>query len=1259
MRSISNLKRRPRIHITSVIVAALFVITGIQEGYAEGQASVSSTAGRPNAVFVGVPNDPCAALLGNMPPFYRNLTLQFGPVDLDTRKLFLLKCNEKKDELIGTIQGSIDDLKRQAQQTVQTAVDKARDDLVGGFWKFVSEKMLEQLPPDERAKYAPGSPEVLANAHRWLNEAPEEEFNTYVAAYFSQGGQADFIYEAYRAYIDLTNGESRTMIDEFRGVLDRARARLDQVLNANRQVDAAAPDTPTGDILENVGLSGRWVDNFKSYEGRIRDFDKTWKVSEALTIMQGAFETDVPHKKVRAFFELMNTMSSLASDSKIPLVSVVGDIIGSYAQIANQTLDAVLALGEAIKKRHGYCLGLGVATDDPRSDYFANQDILACPLALGTWPFQHIYEAQEKDSGKLFFWNGKSFTPAENGSGKAGVRAAIRLIEGAGDLGYAVTKDSKDHVALVGEVYNTAHTGGVPGLFEEAHRIVSSLRTMTNRFADFAAASAACSSEQVLESLQTRTGVSIENFKSELEDHGSDRLIMTIAASFVALEGRLGGGSRGNAFQTYFEAEEKLAGTSLLLLDGKVIDQNRNPIPGAYLGIKISSGEEPRGCEAWQTNRDGSFTAFAIGDTPGLAIRVTAETGDTRSREETFDLAYFRRVGRDFTSINGAIFARAPGEIILQIEGPEIAQPNEPNPQPGPGTGENGGQEPEPGSQLAELCAIHEARLSEALDLLAAGQTASGRMILFELINSPCGTVAARVAEAENGIQTTIAETVAAARNAAVQCNPQVISTAAQSLDSSAYPEVTAVQAELSDLAGRVTTAINVFDSARTAYHAGDLGQARSRLEQAQQLFSQFGGTPDCANYLSRVATGFERLATLEQALGNADTAIANCDVRLITAYQSRFEELAGKHVSIAAKASVLKSTAVNISSVSQLIESATLDQNDGRMQQAADKASRTLTILDGALNASNCTDLRAQLNTLLAQQVAQNDASQANCETLTGRLEQAASHATEGAFDTALAILSGADPLMTDPAMIKGCDAMPERFASLTQRVTGMVGLLASAEDAIEVCDVARFDALSTQLAASSNNRLIEAASRIESARESCREEDEPSQQTTETQPVPDTDVSEGMDGSWSGNGTLPLTAAGERIVIAFQINFIVSGSKSDGNVIFYNEGEAIGTFPISGKAQAQRVFHEDKWVFEGLEIPNSFAGRISGEGAMTGEGYLTLPEIGCMVEGIAEAVAGAAAGALGAFTEDEEDGGDAPCPFTRYQLNWDAQQQ
>ncbi|MBZ0218378.1 MAG: hypothetical protein K8F25_17610, partial [Fimbriimonadaceae bacterium] len=1014
--------------IMAVALVLLIVSLPLVDGTgvrAQGLASVSESAGRPNAIFVDVPKDPCSALLNRMPPFYRNLTLQFGPVDLDTRKLFLLKCNEKKDELIATITGPIEEIRNQAQATVQTAVDVARNDLIGGFWKYVSEKLLAQLPASERAKYAPGSPETMALAHKWLNESPEEEFKTYVAAYYAHGGDAAFIYEAYKAYIDLTNGESKSILDAFNGVLERARERLGQVLNANRKAESSPPDTPSGDILESVGLSGRWVDNFKDYEGQIRDFDKNWKINEALTIMQGAFETDVPHEKVRTFFDLMETMSSLASDSNIPLVGLVGDIIGSYAQIANQTLDAVLALGEAIKKRHGFCLGLGVATDDPRSAYFSDQAILACPMALGTWPFKYIYEAQEKDSGKLFFYNGDSFTPDENGSGKDGILAALRLIDGAKDLGYAVTRDPKDHVAQLGEVYNTAHEGGIPGLFEEAERIVNSLHAVTERFSSFDQSGAACSPDQVLDSLQSLIGVPLENFQNEIKEHGTERLILTVAASFVAFEGRLGvgAGARSNAFQTYFEAEEKLADASMFVLDGRVLDQNRNPIAGAYLGVRISSGVEPRGCEAWRADEDGGFSVFAIGSTHQLAISISAETGDARSDEETFDLNYFRKTGRRFVSIDNSVFARAPGEIILQIDEEEAAQSNQPGPQPGAGTGENGGQESEPGPDLTELCALHEARLSDGLELLRSGQILEARINLFEMQNSPCEDIAARVANTLNDINAAVDEIIAAARRSAQQCDPTEIRAAAQSLDEKTYPEVAAVHTELNNVAGRIATAINTFESARNAYRAGNLAQARSGLEQSQQLFSQFAGFPDCSDYLARIETGFERIATLEQALRNAEAAIVSCDARLIGAYQNRFGELAGKHVSFAAKKSDLETAAGHIARVVQLIAAAEKNLYNGRGPDAAEKANRALTLLAGPLAGSNCSNLRALADAILSRQTASAPTDESNCGALAELREQALSQIAGGRFEAGRRTLRSARPMMSEPEMIAGCE--------------------------------------------------------------------------------------------------------------------------------------------------------------------------------------------------------------------------------------------
>ncbi|MCR9137484.1 MAG: hypothetical protein NXI27_15920 [Alphaproteobacteria bacterium] len=1266
------------------------------ETNAQGKASVSSNVGRPNAVFLELPRnpDPCGAFLANMPPRYRNLTLQFGPVDLDTKTLFLLKCNEKKDELIETITGPIEELKSKAQGAVQSEIDRVRNDLTGGFWAFASQMMLEQLPAGERQKYAPGSDEALALAHEWLND-PSAEFGLYVDAYFSQPGNGSRLYEAYKAYIDVTNGESKAILDDLNGVLDRAKARLSQVLNANRAAESAAPDTPTTEILENVGLSGEWIDNFKSYEGQIRDFDKNWKVQEALGIMQGAFATDVPHDKVRAFFDLMNTMSSVASDSSIPLVSLVGDIIGSYAQIANQTLDAVLALGEKIKQRHGFCLGLGVATDDSRSGYFSDQGILACPMALKTWPFRHIYEAQEKQSGQLFFWDGSTFIPGENGGGRPAVLAALRLINAAGDLGYQLQKDPPDHVKLLAAVTNTAHPGGVPGLLTEADRIVGGLDASADRFTRALSLADMCSPEQVLQTAGDRADFSLSNFRTELKQNGTSRLIDAIAASFLAMEGTIGTGRRTEAFQTYFEAEERLGSLSFLILEGLVLDQNRRPVANAGLDVRVRAGEEARGCETWTADENGRLFVYAIGEAPGLAIDVRASSTDAADRSETFDIAHFRLTSRRIVEEQGALFARAPGEIILQIK--VDPDPSEDPPEPeDKGEGASGdGDDPSTDDDVARaaLCQAAQNSLDEALRLAGEGQFTAARALLETLATTPCAEIAAEAVGLGNEITLIVDEAMDRARVTAAQCEPAALHAAAESLDALDDPGARSLQAEISARIPALTSAIGVFEEARNGYKAGYLASARAGLIEARGLFEQLSGTPDCSRYLDRIATGIDKIDRLETALNRADEAIVSCDVGTISAFEGRFSELAEQHVLIAAKAATLAEARGNVSRVRSLITLADQAQGRGEVESAALFIADARSILDGPLSSSNCDTLRARLQNTEARQPEPDDGqtqAEYECAAMREMLARGESAYRDGRLGSARDIFATMVRVMPDAALLTGCEDVAGEAVQWSRHIAEAIALVSGVQRAIDRCDVAAFEGLEEKLARHPIDQALQAMARLTAARDSCSatdeeaepsgsmvsgsdESDDPDLEENRTSDSPSTaDPSAGTgepnrpapqsetsrDGSWVGTGQFALTAAGQRLVLDLRLDLTLSNGRSSGQVGFFNEGEFLARFPIAGTFDGSRIFHEDLWVYEELNIRNSFKGRFVSDTSIDGDGYLTLPEINCLANAIGEMAGGVAAGALGVFSDDD-DGEDAPCPIARYPLQWSAQKQ
>lgn len=1260
---------------------------------AQGKASVSSSAGRPNAVILELPrnSDPCGAFLANMPPRYRNLTLQFGPVDLDTKTLFLLKCNEKKDELIATVTGPIEALKNQAQGAVQSEIDRVRNDLTGGFWAFVSQKMLEQLPESERQKYAPGSDEALALAHEWLND-PSAELALYVDAYFSQPGNGSRLYEAYKAYIEVTNGESKAILEDLNGVLDRAKARLSQVLNANRSAQSAAPETPTTEILENVGLSGEWIDNFRSYEGRIRDFDKSWKVQEALGIMQGAFATDVPHDKVRAFFNLMDTMSSLASDSNIPLVSLVGDIIGSYAQIANQTLDAVLALGETIKKRHGFCLGLGVATDDPRSSYFSDQGILACPMALQTWPFRHIYEAQEKQSGQLFFWDGSTFIAGENGGGRPAVLAALRLIDAAADLGYQLQKDPPDHVKLLAAVTNTAHPGGVPGLLDEADRIVNRLDAAADRFTRVLSLSDTCSTDQVLEMAGERARFSLSNFHNELKQHGTSRLTAAIAASFLALEGTIGSGNRTEAFQTYFEAEERLASLSFLILEGRVLDQNRRPVANAVLDIRIRGGEEPRGCETWKADETGRFFVYAIGTASGLAMDIRASAADAAGPSERFGIEHFRSTSRRIVEEDGALFARAPGEIILQIE--TNADPGDDPPGPKDGGddasgNDDGPSDDEEAARIAALCQAARGRMDEALHLAADGAFTQARALLETLSGLPCDTLVSEAAGLEAEITLIVGEAMDRARATAGQCEPSALQAAAESLDALDDPDARSLQADINTRIPVLTSAIGAFEEARSRYQAGYLANARAGLIEARGLFDQLAGTPDCSRYLQRIVSGIDKIDRLETALNRADQAIVSCDAGTIAAFESRFLERADQHVLIAAMAGKLSDARGNIARAASLVASAGDAQARGEADSAALFIADARRILDGPLAGSNCDTLRAGLENAEALQPAPGPSLAANeCGPMRVMRERAREAYFDGRLETARDIFATMLRIMPDAGSLKDCEDMPDETAGWSRHVTNAMTLIAAAGTAIDRCDVGAFDALEDGLSTHPVDPAQRALASLQRARESCgpgRDEtdrsdpavsssdedgeaetaatqadgssstsDNPAETDASDTAAPETAAS--RDGDWAGTGQFALSAAGQRIVLELRLDLTLANGRSSGHVGFYNEGKSMARFPISGTFDGSRIIHEDRWLYEGLTIRNAFKGRFSSDTSIEGDGFLSLPEINCLAKAIGEMAGEAAAGALGAFSDDD-DGGDAPCPISRYPLRWSAQ--
>jgi tetratricopeptide (TPR) repeat protein len=597
--------------------------------------SLSSSQGHsPDSVKIS--STPCKSAWGSLPKQYKK-KVGVGGLTIDPKKVFMTKCNQYKDRLIASVKKPISNLQKQAQG----AVDAAKKEAQNTFLSWVAEKFKDQimptLPPDVRAKYDSNSPLIQAHAQQWLNQ-PGREVSTYVNEYIKQ--KAPTIAKGIAIYTDLTQGQSAEILKDLKGVLSKARKRLGALLKATAEIEKN-PDVPYTKILQKYGLSGEYVDRFKGYEGRIRAFNKAYNAKEIVMTTIDAFQTNDPKMKISKMFDLMDSMSAVAQDSKIPMVALVGDIVNAMAKAAKQMLEATLNLGKVLEKRAGYCKGVSTPGISTRSDILKKRGIFACPLSETTMPWKHIYETIEPVQGKILFWDGNRFIDGiDEGGHKAGVQAAIKLMTGARALGYPVKPTD---VGTIAKVYNTP--GGIPKLMKEANKVINEIALKANQLKRAMGTKGKCSRQDIIKQVESMTGLNLSEFLNELDTQGRSRLVTTYAASYVAKTGGFGdsSGKRSGAYDRYRKIYEKIKDVELVILDGRV--RNRNNPNGAckkcakaIVDAKVSGGQEVRGCEVWQADSRGNFVLHIVATTKSVSVTIKAMAAKAQSPTRTLTL---------------------------------------------------------------------------------------------------------------------------------------------------------------------------------------------------------------------------------------------------------------------------------------------------------------------------------------------------------------------------------------------------------------------------------------------------------------------------------------------------------------------------------------------------------------------------------------------------------------------------------------------
>ncbi|KTD44531.1 hypothetical protein [Legionella oakridgensis] len=549
--------------------------------------------------------NPCQKAWERLPDALKQ-KIEVGELALEPEKAFMTKCEELQESLIEDLKGNTDSIIRKT------------------FLTWLAEKTKEQLmptlSPEAQKNFDPDSAYIQEKALEWL-EQPGHEISTYVNAFILE--KSPFIANIAATWQDLSSGESAEILKNMKALLNKSQERLNTFLEAKKEIEEK-PDVPYTEILEKYGFSGKWLDNFKAYEGSIRAFDSQYNAKEILTVTISAFQSNDSKEKIAGMLSLIDSVSSVASNSKIPIVSLVGYIINNLAKVSQDMLKAVLNLGEILKKRAGYCVGVGVPGDDRRSQILNQEGKLACPLSFNTLPFKNIYETVIPVPGELLFWTGETFIPGHvEGGGKSGLMETLSFMRRAKNLNYAI---DLDNIEVIANVYNVK--GGIPALLREATEVILGIKNKAERLQQLIGSQGHCSKETIINYVEKQTHFQLHPFLAE----DTSDLITTYAASYVAKTDAFGANNtRTNAYLTYKTIWEQLKNLTVVNVYGEIREsKNREVIcrycANAIIDISLQNAEEIKGCETLTADKQGNFTLHLLAKNPNASVILKAYT---------------------------------------------------------------------------------------------------------------------------------------------------------------------------------------------------------------------------------------------------------------------------------------------------------------------------------------------------------------------------------------------------------------------------------------------------------------------------------------------------------------------------------------------------------------------------------------------------------------------------------------------------------
>jgi hypothetical protein len=655
---------------------AIFLCLGVSIPAGSALASVDSV------VLTIPPGDPCEAVVKRFPASRIKVPTAFekirgkfkDKISLDVQTYALVACNDVKDSIIEAVEEQIKSIDpyAAAEAEAQRRLSGYANELYAGFLAFVAETarepLLAGLSEEQRAAFAPGSPEADALALQWLN-SPDAEITAYLSAYLHSIGGSGGSSALGAVFDDYMSGASQEVIDGFGDLLDGAQKRLSRFLDAKTEV--VEQGAPYMETMKKYGFSGEWIEKLEGSEKTLREIDSKYNVVAALDIAYTAISTDEPDQKIRGFFSLIEHFGSVAESSHLPMVSLVGQIIAAYGDVAVQMLDGLDSLETAIRTNEGYCVGLGThAGRDPREAALAEllgqkagqADIRICPLKPGRQPWADIFYAEQpNDLNQLYFYFGDKFVAGQaGGGGKEAVLAAIQLSGAAAENGFAAYEGKASDVSMIAFLYNLpfedeAGKKGLLALTGEANTAISTISQQIDRIKGrLAPKDAQCPLDSVKAEIEKQTGLRMDVFPISADLDKLQVLKANYAIAFAEKHRTFSSNipnSRQQAYGRYHDIWQRIRLLSLLQVEGRVADAEYDytscaQCAGASISVNITGGKQISGCEIRNADKKGRFFINLITNTPNLALTINANAGGVKADPYKIDMRYLENVGR-------------------------------------------------------------------------------------------------------------------------------------------------------------------------------------------------------------------------------------------------------------------------------------------------------------------------------------------------------------------------------------------------------------------------------------------------------------------------------------------------------------------------------------------------------------------------------------------------------------------------------------